>query len=330
MQITGRSRAARVFRAALIALAAIAVVGLGLRTYGSLRLLQSAQRLGQPQVSSVRGWMTLDYVAKSYHVPLPGLLYGLRLPAETPTDTSLKTLADRRGAAPFRYVTEVQQVVAGMLPEAHGGFASGTHEGFLDWVATWLLRYGYLALGLILLLGAIGLPLPNGLSAALAGSLIALGQMHWLIAVGTAITASVIGDAIGFAIGHAIGDRFLRRHGRWIGYTERRREQLAALFDRWGGITVVLTRTLVSSLSSLVNLVAGASGHPPAGFLGFVLIGRVAWTSAYVGLGYLVAGDVEAAAAFLTNLTGLLVSAAVMATLVLYMSKSVGTPNTSA
>jgi membrane protein DedA with SNARE-associated domain len=45
-----------------------------------------------------------------------------------------------------------------------------------------LLVYGYPILGVTLLLGAVGLPLPTGLSAAVAGSLSALGRMDWLTA----------------------------------------------------------------------------------------------------------------------------------------------------
>jgi hypothetical protein len=53
----------------LFAIAAFAVVMFGLRTYRSFLLLRSAYELGAPDVSSVRPWMTLDYVAPTYRVP---------------------------------------------------------------------------------------------------------------------------------------------------------------------------------------------------------------------------------------------------------------------
>ncbi len=56
-------------------------------------------------------------------------------------------------------------------------------------------------------------------------------------------------------------------------------------------------------------------------FIAFAVLGRLVWTSAYVGLGYVIVGDVEAAAEFLENLTGLLVSLAIVAALILFLSK---------
>jgi membrane protein DedA with SNARE-associated domain len=82
------------------------------------------------------------------------------------------------------------------------------------------------------------------------------------------------------------------------------------LFERWGLVSVLLSRTLVSSISSVVNLMAGASRYRPYAFLSAAVAGRILWTAAYLGLGYGVSGALEAANGFLTNLTGFLVSLA--------------------
>jgi hypothetical protein len=59
---------------ALFAFAALAVAIFGLRTYRSFLLLRSAYELGAPDVSSVRAWMTLQYVAATYQVPETALM----------------------------------------------------------------------------------------------------------------------------------------------------------------------------------------------------------------------------------------------------------------
>jgi membrane protein DedA with SNARE-associated domain len=274
--------------------------------------------------------MTLGYMTETYRVPIAELVVGLGLSADTPVDSSLKNLADRQGIPRFNYVSRAQQVIAGLLPPPRSAFGGEPGEGVMDWAATWLLRYHYAALALILLLGAIGVPLPSGLSAALAGSLVALGHMHWLPTAATAIGTSVFGDAILFGIGRAVGDQFLRQYGRWLGYTENRRKRLDALFARWGVVTIVLTRTLVSSLSSPVSLAAGAVRRSFAEFFASALLGRTMWTAAYVGLGYIIAGDIEAASEFLKNLTGLLVCFACVIGLILYLLKSDDKPAAAA
>jgi membrane protein DedA with SNARE-associated domain len=76
---------------------------------------------------------------------------------------------------------------------------------------------------------------------------------------------------------------------------------------------VLLTRTLVSYLSSVVSLLAGVSRYRLTEFVVLAVIGRLMWTSAYLGLGYVIGADLEATAGFLTNLSGMLVSLAGLA-----------------
>jgi membrane protein DedA with SNARE-associated domain len=76
---------------------------------------------------------------------------------------------------------------------------------------------------------------------------------------------------------------------------------------------VLLSRSLVSFLSSAVNLVAGASRYRLAGFAASAIAGRLVWTSAYLGLGYGASGGLDHAAGFLTNLSGFLIALAMLA-----------------
>ena len=118
-------------------------------------------------------------------------------------------------------------------------------------------------------LGAIGLPLPIGVATVLAGSLAALGTLRWEWAAAVAVIASFAGDIIAYGIGRAVSENFLARHGRWIGYTAERKAHVQALLRRWGGMTVIISRTLTSSLSSIVSLFAGVGRYGFARFLSF-------------------------------------------------------------
>jgi membrane protein DedA with SNARE-associated domain len=311
MQISVRPDWRRSATLTLVVASLVASVWFGLRTYRSLLLLRSAYEVGMPQSGSIRAWMTLHYVAATYRVAEDQLIAGLALPAETPPDTTLKSLAEREGASPFAYVQRVQQGIADASsgnssadPPSSGGWLERVQEQFLSA----LLVYGYPILALILLFGAIGLPLPTGLSAAVAGSLSALGRMDWLTAGAIAVLASIIGDLAAYGVGRAASDRFLARWGRWVGYMPRRRARAEALFQRWGGLTILLTRTLISHLSSIVSLLAGLHRYRVHAFLTFAMLGRVIWTVAYMGLGYTLAGNLDAATDFLKNVTGLLLS----------------------
>jgi len=296
-------------------LAALATAWFGMRSYRSYLLLQSAYELGMPQASAVRAWMTPRYIASTYRIPELGLLARLGLPATTSLDLSIRSIAERQGLSPFEYVQRVQRSIAEIAPLDTTN--QRAWQGWLDWLndqtLSALLRYGYAVLALILLLGAIGLPVPTGLAATVAGSLSAAGRLDWIAAGAIAVAASVLGDAVAYGVGRGVSEQYLARRGRWFGLTPRRQAHARALFARWGGWTVLITRTLVSHLSSVVSLLAGMSRYRLAAFLSVALLGRATWTAAYMALGFAIGGDLEAAADFLKNLSGLLVCASALA-----------------
>ena len=289
---------------------------LGIRTYRSFLLLHSAYAAGSPMTSSIRPWMTLAYVAAAYRVPEAALLERLELVPTTDPRTSLRSLAQEAGLPLIEYVQGVQRAIAGIASGVRSDSA-GRESNWLmaigDAFLAAVLTYGYPALGLMIFLGSFGLPLPHGIAVTVAGSLAAQGKIDWLWAGAATAAASVLGDIAGYALGRVLDRGVLERRGRWLGYTRERALRIKRLFEQWGVWTLLITRTFVSYLSPAVNLLAGAAGYRLTVFLALTLLGRLLWTSAYLGLGYAVGSDPEAASGFLANLSGLLVSLAVLA-----------------
>ncbi len=299
----------------LIVLLTVATVILGLRTWGTFTLLRSAYEAGVPRTSSVRPWMTLRYVAATYRAPEAALREQLRLPPDTEPNTTLLSLARHTGVSPPDYVRHVQLAIAAVASvpfDSSGVGQTGSLGAAGDTFVSAVLAYGYPALALSLLLGALGVPLPSGLSMVVAGSLAEQGQIRWELLALVATAASVAGDLGGYGIGRILGESFLEERGRWFGLTPDRRARAEQLFDRWGATGVLLSRSLVSVLSPAVNLVAGASRYRFGAFMAFAILGRLVWSSAYLGLGYFAGGGLEPAADFLGSLTGLLVSLALL------------------
>jgi len=260
--------------------------------------------------------MTLEYVAATYQVPETALLGRLRLAPTTDPRTSLKSLAQEAGLPLLDYVQGVQRAIAGIAFNVRSDGA-GKEPNWLvaigDAFLAAVLTYGYSALALTIFLGSFGLPLPHGIAVTVVGSLAAQGRIDWLWAGVATVVASVLADIVGYGLGRLLDRRVLERRGRWLGYTRARALRIKRLFEQWGAWTVLITRTFVSYLSPAVNLLAGAAGYRLTVFLALTLLGRLLWTSAYLGLGYAVGSDPEAATGFLANLSGLLVSLAVLA-----------------
>ena len=123
----------------------------------------------------------------------------------------------------------------------------------------------------------------------------------------------MLGDLAGYSLGRMLGREFFERRGRWFGFTPARRARVELLFHRWGVLSVLLSRSLLSFLSSAVNLLAGAGRYRLRFFFPAAILGRLIWTSAYLGLGYTFGAAIEAAAEFPSSLSGLFVSLAALA-----------------
>lgn len=306
----------RVVLLALFTVAALAVVMFGLRTYRSFLLLRSAYELGAPDVGSVRPWMTLEYVARTYGVSETALAERLGLPRDIDPDTTLRSFAQRQAVSPFEYMQKVQEAISELrsIRSPRGGTDTVSRTPTLsDQLLAALLVYGYPILGLTLLLGTIGAPFPSALSVVVAGSLAAQGNMSWFWASTVAVASSVLGDLAGYGLGRVLGREFFERRGRWLGFTHARRARVEILFERWGILSVLLSRSLLSFLSSAVNLLAGASRYRLRFFFPVATLGRLIWTSAYLGLGYAFGATIEAAAEFPSSLSGLLASLVALA-----------------
>jgi membrane-associated protein len=299
----------------VFAVAMVAAIIFGLRAYGSFLLLRSAYRLGASDVSSVRAWMTLHDVAGTYQVSETALIQRLGLSSVIDRNTTLRSIAQGRSVSPFLYVQQVQKAISELrrvspLPSSMTVRSPDTLEGEL---LAALLLYGYPILELTLLLGTMGMPFPSALSVVVAGSLIAQGQMSWFWSGTVSVTSSVVGDLAGYGLGRVLGREFLERRGRWIGFTTARQARVEGLFQQLGVASVLLSRSLISFLSSAVNLLAGASRYRLRAFLAFAIVGRLIWTLAYLGLGYGFGIVLEASADFLSSLSVLLVSLAALA-----------------
>ena len=144
---------------------------------------------------------------------------------------------------------------------------------FLAAVQGPLDHYGLWAIGLLLLLENIGVPVVPGELAMIAGAIYAgAGQLN-VVAVGlVSFGASVIGATIGYAIGHFAGRALVLHYGRWVFVREHHLDKAEQAVDRFGGVVVVVARYIVG-LRELNGIICGVSGMHPAKFTTYNLIG---------------------------------------------------------
>ncbi len=277
------------------------------RLWRGADVMHAAVALEEPTLGELRAWMSVRYVADKTGVKPEDAGRDLGLSADD-LELPIRVLADRRGVDRLVLLRGVQSVLAARLSRAPPPVVDSTDHDTEEWLAGWILAYGYPLLAVTLALGAAGAPLPSGLSLIVMGSLASQGTLDPWVSGIVATLASVLGDLLGYALGARFGEPLLARHGRWLGLTSDRLSRARAVLSRWGIAAVVLSRSLISFLSSAVNLVAGMLRQPLPLFVVAALFGRAVWSAGYIGLGMAAAAGVTLGAALMRDLSGLLIA----------------------
>jgi membrane-associated protein len=127
--------------------------------------------------------------------------------------------------------------------------------------------------------------LPGDSILFIAGTVVAAAGLNVHILVTLLVLAAVLGDSLNYSIGHYIGPRvFDKPDSRWFKQEHLRRTQ--AFYDKYGGVTIIIGR-FVPIIRTFAPFLAGVAGMSYRRFLGYNVIGGVAWVASLVYAGYL-------------------------------------------
>jgi membrane-associated protein len=175
-----------------------------------------------------------------------------------------------------------------------------------DQLLTWLLLYGYPILFAVVLAGSIGLPMPTNLLVLAAGGFVAEGELDLVAVVALVLSAAVLGDAAAYLLARWAGEEVVHRHGGRVGLGPARLAAARGRFGRWLGLSVFVTRWLVTPLALPATVVAAVSRYPAPRFAAAAVGGEALWTLAYVGLGYVFGESWSGVADWVQDSAGLL------------------------
>ena len=147
-----------------------------------------------------------------------------------------------------------------------------------------IANYGYVAIGIIIGLESMGLPLPGETMLILA-AIYASGtsDLNIWIVVAAAAAGAIIGDNFGYWIGNRFGYPLFRRFGHRFGLSDQRIKLGQYLFAQFGPWVVFLGR-FVALLRVLAAFLAGVNRMNWSLFLFANAAGGVLWASIF-GLG---------------------------------------------
>ena len=165
--------------------------------------------------------------------------------------------------------------------------------GVLHTLEPTLDRYGYLAVGGLVLLEDFGVPVPGETILILGAVYAGTGRLNIVLVGVLAFFGAVVGDNIGFAIGHFGGRALVERWGKYVFLTPERLDKAADFFDRHGGKVIVIAR-FVEGLRQANGIIAGTTGMHWAKFLAFNALGAALWVGLWTSIGYFSGSNIDA------------------------------------
>ncbi len=153
-------------------------------------------------------------------------------------------------------------------------------------------QLGYVGIALILVLGGLGLPVPEEAPIILAAMLSRTGKMRWELALSACFVGVLLGDFIVYFIGYFYGEKVLSLPMTRKLLTREREVQIKGYFHRHGFKILILGRFAVG-FRTAAYLTAGILQLPVLSLFLTDLLAASLSTTLMFGLGYIFAHQIQ-------------------------------------
>ncbi|MEO7144565.1 MAG: DedA family protein [Bryobacteraceae bacterium] len=155
----------------------------------------------------------------------------------------------------------------------------------MDQVFDLVATYGYAALYVLLMLGIVGLPIPDETILVFTGYLISRGTLKPVPALLTAVLGSSSGITVSYILGRTLGLEAIHKFGKYLHVTDERLARVHEWFDRIGRWALV-AGYFIAGVRHLTAILAGTSKLSYRSFALFAYTGALLWASLFLTLGY--------------------------------------------
>jgi membrane-associated protein len=126
--------------------------------------------------------------------------------------------------------------------------------------------------------------LPGDSLLFVTGAIAAAGGMDIALVMTVLVAAALTGDNVNYAIGRWAGPRvFHYEESRWFNPAHLKRAH--DFYERHGGKTIILAR-FIPVVRTYVPFVAGIGAMPYARYIGWCVVGALAWVLSLCSAGY--------------------------------------------
>ena len=155
----------------------------------------------------------------------------------------------------------------------------------MDAVFNWISTYGYGAIFLLLMLGIVGLPIPDETILVFCGYLISKGTLSRVPAWATAVVGAWCGISLSYTIGRTLGLGVVHKFGKYLHVTDERLANVQKWFDRLGH-WVLLFGYYIAGVRHFSAILAGTSKLKFTHFIAYAWTGGLIWATTFLTVGY--------------------------------------------
>jgi membrane protein DedA with SNARE-associated domain len=162
----------------------------------------------------------------------------------------------------------------------------------METVFGWVAHYGYVGIFGLLMLGIVGLPVPDETLLMFAGYLIFKHELEPLPAFAAGFLGSICGVTVSYALGRLLGLYLVARLGRVLHLEPAHLDRVRAWYERKGKYGLVIGY-FIPGIRHLAAYVAGSSGLPLPVFAIFAYLGGLLWSGSFISIGYVLGDEWE-------------------------------------
>ena len=195
-----------------------------------------------------------------------------------------------------------------------------------DMNIAWVSQYGYPGIFALLVLGIVGLPIPDETLLTFAGYLVFKHKLAFSPTVMTAFLGTACGITVSYALGRTVGLYVIHRYSRWLHVDAQKLDEVRRWYAHRGKYALVIGYFL-PGIRHLTAYLAGSAGLSIRTFGVYAWSGGLLWSVTFIAFGYLLGEGWERAMEHLHQGLLIISSLVLVILLVLYLIWRQRTPN---
>ncbi len=156
----------------------------------------------------------------------------------------------------------------------------------MDAVFPWIHHYGYVAIFGLLMLGIVGLPVPDEVLLTFIGYLVFKQVLSPIPSFCVAVSGSFCGITTSYLLGRTLGYPLIEKYGHFVHLKMSRVDQVRHWFDRIGKWTLTVGY-FFPGVRHFTGFVAGTSRLRRRVFAAYAYLGAVLWALVFIPMGFL-------------------------------------------